>query len=62
MKKTLLIPFLLQSLLSYPDWFGYRNGTPVNKKLLTDILSFTENDFKNEEVVSLNKEIITEIF
>ena len=36
--------------------------TICNKKLAMDILSLTENDFKNEEVVSLNKEIITEIF
>ncbi len=62
MKKILLISFLLQSLLSYLDYFGYRNDTLFNKNLLPDILSFTENDFKNEEVVSLNKEIITEIF
>ena len=62
MKKTLLISFLLQSLLSYLDYFGYRNGILVNKKLFDGYLSFIENDFKNEEVVSLNKEIITEIF
>ena len=47
---------------SYPDYFGFRNGTLCNKKLTIDLLSLTENDFKNEEVVSLNKEIITEIF
>ena len=33
-----------------------------NKKLALDILLLTENDFKNEEVVSLNKEIVTELF
>lgn len=47
---------------SYPDYFGYRNGTLCNKKLAMYALSFTENDFRNEEPVSLNEEIINEIF
>ena len=42
--------------------FGDRNGTLCNKKMAMELLSLTENDFKNEEIVSLNNKILTEIF
>ena len=47
---------------SFQDYYGYRNGTLCNKNLAMEILSFTENDFKNEEIVSLNEKILTQIF
>ncbi len=47
---------------SYPDYYNHRQGTLCNKNLTFKLLSLSENDFKNEEVVSLNIEIIPKIF
>ncbi|MDQ6757889.1 MAG: transposase [Bacteroidota bacterium] len=47
---------------SFQDYYGYRKGTLCNKKMAMELLSFTENDFKNEEVVSLDEKIISQIF
>ena len=47
---------------SYPDYYNYRQGTLCNKNLTFELLSLSENDFKNEDVVSLNIEIIPKIF
>ena len=47
---------------SFQDYYGYRNGMLCNKKLAIKLLSLSENDFKNEEIVNLNKEIISKLF
>lgn len=47
---------------SFQDYYGYRNGTLCNKQLAMELLSLTENDFKNGEIVSLNEKIISQIF
>ena len=47
---------------SFLDYYGFRNGTLINKPVTKKILSLSETDFKNEDVVSLNDEIINEIF
>ncbi|MDQ6763951.1 MAG: transposase [Bacteroidota bacterium] len=46
---------------SYPDYYGYRNGTLCNKKLAMDLLSLSEIDFK-EDNFNLNEKIIGLIF
>lgn len=43
---------------SFQDYYGYRNGNLCNKKIARELLSLTENDFKNEEIVSLNYKIL----
>jgi len=47
---------------SFPDYYGYRNGSICNKNLALDLLSLSNYDFKNEEVVSLNNKIISKLF
>jgi putative transposase len=47
---------------SYPDYYGYRNGTLCNKVIAMEQLFLSETDLKNEEVVSLNKEIIIRLY
>jgi putative transposase len=47
---------------SFQDYYGYRNGSLCNKKLAMELLSLSENDFKNEEIVSLDEKILTQIF
>lgn len=47
---------------SYPDYYKYRDGTLCNKHIAMKLLSLSENDFKNEEIVSLNEKILTKIF
>ena len=47
---------------SYPDYYGYRNGTLCNKVIAMEQLSLSETDLKNEEIVSLNEKVISQIF
>lgn len=46
---------------SYPDYYGYRNGTLCNKKLAMQLLSFSNLDFK-EDNVKPDDEIIKGLF
>jgi putative transposase len=46
---------------SYPDFYGYRNGTLCNKKLAIELLSLSPLEFKEENKV-LNNEIIRGLF
>lgn len=47
---------------SYPDYYNLRNGTLCDKNLTINLLSFSETDFQNEEIVNLKKEAISKIF
>ena len=46
---------------SYPDYYGYRNGTLCNKRLAMELLSFSDMDLKNENL-HLNQQIVEKIF
>lgn len=46
---------------SWPDYYGYRNGTLVNKQLLMELLNYSQNDF-NSRIIELNPLIIKNIF
>ena len=47
---------------SYPDYYGFRNGTLCNKILALQILDLSEIDFKADEMVNLNDKIVEQIF
>ena len=47
---------------SYPDYYGYRKGTLCNKEKLMSLLSYTEADFRNEEIKNLDDDIIQKLF
>ena len=47
---------------SYPDYYRHRNGTLCNRDMAMKLLSLSEIDFKNEEVVSLNEKIINQLY
>jgi putative transposase len=46
---------------SFPDYYGYRNGTLCNKNLAMK-LSLSEADFKNQESLILDQQLVKEIF
>ena len=46
---------------SYPDYYGYRNGTLCNKKLAMQLLNLSDMDFK-EDTFILNEKIIKNLF
>jgi len=47
---------------SFPDYYGYRNGTLSNKKLAMKLLSLSDLDFKNPTKFVLSEELILKIF
>ncbi len=47
---------------SYRDYYGYRNGTLCNKNLAMKLLSLADIDFKNQEKIILNDQLIQKIF
>ena len=47
---------------SFLDYYGYRNGTLCNKNLALQLLSLSDLDFKKEESIILNKQLIQKIF
>jgi len=46
---------------SYPDYYGYRNGTLCNKNLAMQLLSFSDIDFKQDNI-NLDEQIIQGLF
>ncbi|HEY5408740.1 MAG TPA: hypothetical protein VIJ92_16715 [Ginsengibacter sp.] len=46
---------------SYPDYYGYRNGTLCNKTLAMQLIGLTDMDLK-KEAYSLNEKIIDRLF
>lgn len=47
---------------SYPDYYCNRNGTICNKNLAIQLLGISEIDFKKDNLIELNNEIIDGIF
>lgn len=47
---------------SFPDYYGYQSGTLCNKKLAMELLSLSENDFKSDDIIGLNEDIISKLF
>jgi putative transposase len=47
---------------SFPDYYGYRNGTLCNKNLAMQLLSLSILDFEKQENVILNEQLIQKIF
>ena len=47
---------------SFPDYYGYRNGTLCNKNLAMKLLSLSDSDFKKPESIILNEQLIQKIF
>ena len=47
---------------SFPDYYGYRNGTLCNKTLAIQLLSLSDLDFKKQESITLNEQLIQKIF
>ncbi len=46
---------------SYPDYYGYRNGTLCNKKLAMELLDLSDMDFKEDTFVC-NETIVRNLF
>ena len=47
---------------SFPDYYGYRNGTLCNKNLAMKLLSLSAIDFKKKESIIFNEQLIQKIF
>ena len=47
---------------SYPDYYGFRDGTLCNKILAMQIFDLSAFDFKINKIINLNDKIIEEIF
>ena len=47
---------------SFPDYYGYRNGTLCNKTLAMQLLSLSKLDFKKQENIVLNEQLIQKLF
>lgn len=47
---------------SWPDYYGFRNGTLVNKQLLQELLGYSPEDFKKPKIFELNNSIVKNIF
>ena len=47
---------------SYPDYYGFRNGTLCNKALAFKLLELSEHDFKADEDRKLDDQIIKGLF
>jgi putative transposase len=47
---------------SWPDYYGYRNGTLINKQLFLRLSGYSEFDFKSQAEIQLNSQIIKNIF
>jgi len=47
---------------SYPDYYGFRNGSLCNKILAMQVLELSEGDFKADNDIELNDEIINGLF
>jgi putative transposase len=47
---------------SFPDYYGYRNGTLCNKNLTKELLSLPENDFAKYNHLNLNDAIVELLF
>lgn len=47
---------------SWLDYYGFRNGTLVNKQLLIELLGYSSEDFKNPKLFEFNTSIVEKIF
>jgi putative transposase len=47
---------------SFPDYYGYRNGTLCNRNLTMELLSLSENDFVKYNQLNLNNAVVELLF